>query len=86
MHMLSALLHSTHAPLQGTARRHREPYLTLAQYRRTQGKVLFGSLFSLADELSSGGAPDRETTDLDMHRLGVIESGAAIRATQIDDT
>ncbi len=35
---------------QGTAERHREPFLTLAKYRRAQGKVLFGSLYSIADK------------------------------------
>jgi molybdenum cofactor sulfurtransferase len=40
------------APRTGT--RSKEPYLTLAQYRRQQGKVLFGALFSRAQPLEGG--------------------------------
>jgi uncharacterized protein YcbX len=63
---------------QGTAERHREPFLTLAQYRRDQGKVLFGSLYSLAGEAAAAmAAPVLGTST---HRY-TIEVGAELLVT-----
>ena len=48
-----------------TAERHREPFLTLAQYRRAQGKVLFGSLYSIAKGATAvSGLTHRYTLDV----------------------
>ena len=43
----------------GTAKRHREPFLTLAQYRRTQGKVLFGTLYNIEGEAANASSEHR---------------------------
>ena len=70
-----------------TARRHREPYLTLAQYRRSQGKVLFGSLFSTADPPPAHqsdnmhGGQVRGTGQPNRIARAVIEVGATISTT-----
>lgn len=55
---------------QGTAERHREPFLTLAKYRRAQGKVLFGSLYSVGDKVAAIGTKQhRYTLDVGMNLL-----------------
>lgn len=57
--------------VQGTAERHREPFLTLAKYRRAQGKVLFGSLYSIAgNPQETSTTQHRYTIDVGVKLLG----------------